>query len=422
MNQHTPTWSLPPGFTPVTPEKPELVLGHLPLTDSASLVIAREKGFFAEHGLEVTLQREPSWANIRDKLACGILDAAHMLAPMPLETNLGIGPVRVPMMTALNLSLNGNAVTFSPILYDALLALNPAVATQPELVAPVLKQLLDAERKQGKAPPVFAHVYPYSCHHYELRYWLASAGIDPDHEVKLVVIPPSQVVENMQLGYIDGFCVGEPWNQHAQESHVGHVVISGHQIWCNAPEKVLGVTQEWASLNPLTHAALIQAIVRAAIWLDEPENRPAAAEILADGYVDLPAATLRRALLGTNAKNTAHAIMPGRPLFHRNAASFPWVSHAEWLIAQMQRWGQLDHAVNIQAEARRAYRPDIYRAAVTSLGISAPVDDRKIEGEHADSWLLQTNQKPLSMTADEFIDKRIFDPNNAENHPPSDTD
>lgn len=390
-------------------EKTALTIGFVPLSDCAPLVVAKEKGFFREHGLDVELSRETSWASIRDKTAYGMLDAAQMLASMPITSSLGIGPLTVPMVTALSLDLNGNAITVSEDLYQRLCAANPGAMRERPLSATALGTLVRAERSKGYAPLTFAVVFPTSTHTYELRYWMAAAGIDPDHDVRLVVVPPSQMVEALRRGQIDGFCVGEPWSQLAVRQGLGRVLITKYELWNNSPEKVLGVTADWAQAHPNTHRALLVALIEAAAWVDRPEHRMTVVDILAQRrYVDAPAEAVRMSMLGTfqYARTEFSRSLPDFNVFHRYAANFPWCSHAVWLITQMQRWGQLGTDVDVRAVAEQVYQPGLYREAARVLGLACPPVDYKTEGEHACVW----EYEGVELGPDRFFDGGMFDP------------
>jgi nitrate/nitrite transport system substrate-binding protein len=383
-------------------ERRRVTLGFIPLTDCAPLVIAKEQGFFARHGLEVTLSREPSWANIRDKVAVGALDGAHMLEAMPIAAALGIDPIAKPMTVGMSLDLNGNAVTLSHYVAERLGGLEPGAPLDPAR----FKALIDAERRAGRRRFVLASVFPYSSHNYLLRYWLASGGIDPDEDVRLVVVPPPQMVTQLAAGRIDGFCVGEPWNQRAETLGIGRVAVASHQIWSNHPEKVFAVASDWADRRPATHLALLRALIEACAWLDVPENRPLAARTLAQPhYVGVEEATLARSLTADR-----DGALPAMHVFYANAASFPWRSHAEWFATQMVRWRQVRDLAGARAAAERAYRPDLYRAAAAALGLAAPLADRKLEGAHPGPWQLDASGGPIAMGPDQFIDRRLFDP------------
>lgn len=392
-----------------TLEKPQLTLGFIPLTDCAPLVIGHEKGFFEKYGLQVSLSKETSWANVRDKLAMGFLDGAQTLASMPIAMSAGNGPIEKPMLSALTLDLNGNAITVSESLYQRMLAADRGAMRERPLSARALKAVLDADRKAGGGPLTFAVVFPTSTHNYELRYWMAAAGIDPDRDVRLEVIPPPQMVKALRSGRIDGYCVGEPWNGLAVKEGLGRVMITKYELWNNGPEKVFGVTEEWAEQNPNTLQALLMALLEACRWVDQPENRLEVVRILARPvYVNAPEDVVRMSMLGTfqYARTEFPTGLPDFNVFHRSAANFPWVSHALWLITQMVRWGQIAEPLDMRALARRVYRPDLYRRAAAALGIAVPSQDDKSEGTHADAWQLDG----LRMGPDRFFDGRVFDP------------
>lgn len=383
-------------------EKHFLRLGIVPLIDAAPLIVAKEKGFFAARDLDVTLSIEASWASVRDKVAAGLLDAAHMLAPMPIAATLGIDGVGVPMLTALSLSLNGSAITVSESLYWRL----GLQDSDPRSAGLALKRLLEADKAAGAPPRVFAHVFPFSTHHYELRYWLAGCGIDPDRDLQLTVIPPPQMVRHLREGAIDGFCVGAPWGAVAQAAGIGRTIVHKHQIWNNSPGKVLGVTREWAERHPQTHLALIRALIETARWLDRPEHRAEAARLMVEGhYVDATPESVHEGLMPQNA-----GVLGGPGLlFHAGAATFPWVSQAMWFIEQMRRWGQVGE-VDVAATAAAAYRPDLYRAAAAPLGEPCPLSDVKAEGVHALPWSLDAGGAAIAMGPDLFFDGATYPP------------
>ena len=324
-------------------EKTRLTVGFMPLCDSAPLIVAKERGFFAEQGLQVELCREPSWANIRDKLVVGALDAAQMLAPMPLSVTLGLGNLQAPLLTGLGLNLGGNAITVANGLRRRLDGGG----------AKALKSLIDADQTAGRAPLTFATVYPFSSHNYELRLWLAEAGIDPDHDVRLVVLPPGQMVPNLAAGHIAGYCVGEPWNAMAVHLALGHPLVTCREIGPPHVEKVLGVRRDWAERHPATHLALLRAVLAACRWADDPDNRTELADIAAQpGYVDAPQEVVRAVL---TQRETI--------LFHRGNANRPDHAHGAWYLGQMRRWGQLPAGLDDAAAVRETFRPDLFDAA-----------------------------------------------------------
>jgi len=396
-----------------TLEKRHLTIGFIPLTDCAPLIVAKQRGLYEKFGLEVSLSKETSWANIRDKVALGILDAAQMLATMPLAMSLGIGPVKKPTITALVLDLNGNAVTLSESLYRRLEKFDAEAARQRPLSAALLKRFIEHERAVGSKPLTFATVFPTATHTYELRYWLAGAGIDPLTDIRVEVVPPPQMVARLAEGMIDGCCVGEPWNSMAVAQGVGHIVISGYEIWNNRPEKVLGVTEEWALQHPNTHRALMLALLEACQWLDQSEHRREAAALLAQGiHVGAPETVLRQSLIGQLRCDSG--TLPRRiddfHVFHRYAANFPWQSHALWYLHQMVRWGELDAGgQDLYQVAGQCFRTDLYRKTAGVMGFALPPDDFKKEGMHQLPYMLTSNASVIELGADYFCDGASFD-------------
>ncbi len=375
--------------------------GFIPLTDCAPLVIAREKGFDRRFGFSLRLHREVSWANIRDKSELGIFDCAHMLAPMPLASTLGLrGRAPLPIIAPMALNLNGNAITVSNALYDAMLAVDAESAraggmASAKAIAKVAAQRLAAD----EAPLTLGMVYPFSCHNYDLRCWLASAGMDADNDVNLVVVPPSLIAESLRAGRIDGFCVGAPWSNVAVAAGLGRIIATKSELWANSPEKVLGVRLDWAEAHADLLIAVMKALISAAIWLEDAANLPEAAALLARAdYVGAPEDAILRSLTGRlpYPRSEEERLYCDHVIFHRHAANFPWVSHGAWMLGQMRRWGQLTEAVDVDATARRVFRPDLYRRAATDLQISVPVADVKGEGRAA-SATVEGHLGPIPM-------------------------
>jgi ABC-type nitrate/sulfonate/bicarbonate transport system substrate-binding protein len=360
----------------------KLVVGFIPLLDCASLVVAAELGFAAAEGLDLRLVRETSWANIRDRVIVGHFDAAHMLAPMTVASTLGIGHIKAPLIAPISLGLGGNAITVSLPLWRQM-AEQGAVAGDFSLTAAeALKRVVVARERARLEPLTLGMVYPFSCHNYELRYWLATAGIDPDRDVRLAVIPPPFLADALRAGQVDGFCVGEPWNSVAVDAGVGAIVTPTTALWRMSPEKVLGCRAEWAKRHPDQLAQLLRALYRAATWIDREENHAELARLLAQpAYVGTAESLLYRALTGRL------SLQPGMEptrlndfyIPARHAATFPWVSHALWFYAQMVRWRQVEFSPEHIGAVRATYRPDLYRAALLDLGAELPETDLKTE-------------------------------------------
>lgn len=341
-------------------EKVNLELGFIPLTDCAPLVVAKEKGFFEKYGLEdVTLNREPSWKAIASGIVTGRLDAAQMLAGMP--TTLTIGPGNkssVPVVSALTLSRGGNAITLSKRYYDQ-----------------GVRNLADFKRAIAQSPdqvPTLGMVYPSSMHNLLLRYWLASAGIDPDRDVGLTIIPPPQMVSNLKAGNIDGYCVGEPWNSRAVNEGHGFVVATDLEIFPGHIEKVLGVTEEWANKYPQTHLALVKALLEACEYCDDMRNREEIAQLLSkDEYVGSVAEDIRPGFVdpydyGTNAEPK---MLPRFNQFYVNKTNCPDRGEALWIMAEMARWGILPFPKDWMTIAERVWRVDVFGEAARDLGL-----------------------------------------------------
>ena len=399
-------------------EQERIRLGFVPLTDCAPLVIARERGFFREEGLDVTLSREPSWANVRDKLAVGELDGAQLLAPMSLSTSLGIDGVDVPLIVPMSLDLNGNAITVSRALGERLertvrgTGPGPAAVVAAGAIAAGLRELIEEDRRKGLPPLMLAVVFPFSSHGYILRYWLASAGIDPDHDVRIVVAPPPAMVAMLEQGSIDGYCVGEPWNSLAWAKGIGRIVATSFDVWPCGPEKVLALRRAWAESHPATVRAIGRALMRACRWLDDLTNREQAVHVIAGlSFVDAPVDVVARSMSGRiGGADGGSRELPAMHVFFRHAATFPWRSQAAWFVAQMIRWGQIEKLPDLEGIIDSVYRPDLHREIAAELQFAAPTVDWKIEGQHDAPWTLEQATEPIPMSADRFLDERLFDP------------
>ncbi len=340
-----------------------LQIGFIPLIDAAALIIAVDKGFTAAEGLQVTLVREVSWSNVRDKLNIGLFDAAHLLAPVAIASSLGLGHVRVPIVAPFNLGLNGNAITVSPALHAAIMAEIDGDRFDPMATALALSRVVAARRKNGAEPLTFGMTFPFSTHNYQLRFWMAAGGVDPDEDVRLVVLPPPFMVDSIAGGQIDGFCVGAPWNSIAVDRGVGQILHFVSDILKRAAEKVLAIRQGWAEKNPQTVAALVRAASRAADFIEEPQNRTEAARILAlPQHIGVDDQVILRTLEGRlkisadgTVRESSRYLLVGR-----EDASRPDPVQAAWLYAQMVRWGQAAMTVDALKTAKGVFRPDLY--------------------------------------------------------------
>ncbi|CAE7832052.1 nrtC [Symbiodinium necroappetens] len=392
------------GLTPIT-------LGYVPLLDSAVLIAAQEQGFAEAEGLEFTLVRETSWANIRDRVAVGHFDGAHMLAPMPLSVNLGLTPLDVPLVAPMALGLGGNAVTVSLPLWRAMQEQEAVSGVDARASGMALAQVIAARRKKGLPALRFGVVHPESGHNYELRYWLTASGVDTTRDIEIVVVPPPFLPDALGAGRVDGYCVGEPFNSVAVARGVGRIVTIKSSIWRSSPEKVLGVRREWAERFPEQIAAVIRAITRAARWCGDPDNHDTLARALSrEDRLAISSTVLMRALTGRLYIGDKDIVeVPDFFLPFERAANFPWISHALWFYSQMVRWRQVSHTAENAQKAVRTYRPDIYRAALAGMGIAVPSANAKVEGALIESTALGALGGSLLLGPDGFFDGTQFD-------------
>lgn len=358
---------------------PSLRLGFIPLMDAAIPIVAARKGFAAAHGIDLQLVRETSWANIRDRLAIGHLDAAHLLAPMPVAAALGLAPLDTALIAPMALGTGGNAITFSAELADAVRKAGEiAFPAEPAALGKALRAVIAMRAGEGKDRLTFGVVHPYSAHNYELRYWLAASGIDPDRDLDIVILPPPFMPDALASQRIDAFCVGEPWNTVACRRAGGTIVLTKAAIWRASPEKVLALREDWATAHPARLAALMQALLDAALWCEAAENRGELVRLLsAPDLLDLPPEDLLPALDGS-------LDGVGRFLtYAAEQANFPWKSDAEWFLGQMRRWHQIGAGQGDPIRVRTVFRPDILRAALLARKVSCPLsDDRPEAAEH----------------------------------------
>lgn len=350
-------------------------IGFIPLVDAAALIVAVDKGFAASEGLDVTLVREVSWSNIRDKLNIGLFDAAHLLAPVAIASSLGLGHVKVPIAAPFNLGLNGNAITVSPALHAAIISEIDGDRFDPMATALALARVVAKRRKSGAEPLTFGMTFPFSTHNYQLRFWMAAGGVDPDEDVRLVVLPPPYMVDSLANGHVDAFCVGAPWNSVAVDLGVGHILHFVSDILVRAAEKLLAVRQNWSEKNPEVVGALIRAAFRAAEFIEQPQNRAEAARILAQPErIGVDANVIQRTLDGRLKISPDGTMRESNRylLVGREAAARPDPMQAAWLYAQMVRWGQASISPEALATAKAVFRPDLYDAA---LGREAKLAD-----------------------------------------------
>jgi ABC-type nitrate/sulfonate/bicarbonate transport system substrate-binding protein len=355
-----------------------LHIGFIPLVDAAALIVAVDKGFATTEGLDVTLVREVSWSNVRDKLNIGRFDAAHLLTPVAIASSLGLGHVKLPIVAPFNLGLNGNAITVSPALHASIIDEVDGDPRNPLATALALARVVAARRKAGLEPLTFGMTFPFSTHNYQLRFWMAAGGVDPDEDLHLVVLPPPYMVDSLANGHVDAFCVGAPWNSVAVDLGIGHILHFASDILERAAEKVLAVRQDWSDKNPEILAALIRAASRAAQFIEQPENRAETARILArpefiGGEADVIGRTLEGRLKispdGTIRESSRYLLVG------REGAARPDPVQAAWLYAQMVRWGQTVMRPDALKTAMAVFRPDLYDAGMGQPAKAAVVTD-----------------------------------------------
>jgi nitrate/nitrite transport system substrate-binding protein len=367
------------------PERDQLKFGFIKLTDMAPLAIAKEKFYFEDEGLQVLLEAQANWKVLLDRVITGELDGAHMLAGQPLGATIGYG-TKADVITAFSMDLNGNAITVSNDIFAEMkknMEMGPDGRPKHPISAKALKPVVESYRADGK-PFNMGMVFPVSTHNYELRYWLAAGGIRPGFysrsnttgqiqaDVLLSVTPPPQMPATLEAGTILGYCVGEPWNQAAVFKGIGVPIITDHEIWKLNPEKVFGVSAKWADENPNTHLAVVKALIRAGIWLDDPANRAEAVKILSQSsYVGADEEVIANSMTGSfEYEKGDKRPAPEFNVFFKHFATYPFYSDAIWYLTQMRRWGQIGEGKSDSwyvDVAKKVYKPDIYMKAAEEL-------------------------------------------------------
>lgn len=339
-----------------------LRLGFVPLTDAAPLLVAQELGMFAAAGLRVVLSAETAWAAVRDKIAFGGLDAAHLLGPMPIALACGLGGVRHRLAIGAGLGLNGNRLVLSGALAARL---DPSLPLTPQGFAALVRAL--------PAPPRLAVVFPFSSHNYLLRHWVALGGLNPDRDLHLCVLPPSRAGDALATGEIDGFCAGEPWGSEAAARGAGRIVLSSGEIWAGHPEKMLAFSEEFVAMRREESVACTAAVIAAARWLDDPANRGEAIAILrARAFPGLAKETIGLALEGALPDGR---LLPEEARLRFRPATLPRADSARWWLRQMRRWGHLPAGIE-EAEALAPYDDGLWREAAARLSEPEPALSR----------------------------------------------
>jgi nitrate/nitrite transport system substrate-binding protein len=347
------------------PETATLKLGIIALTDCSSIVVAHEKGLFKKYGIDSTVSKGASWAAIRDSLANGDIQATHMLLGMPIASTMGLGGApKKPMVAPFILNRNGQAITLKKELAGKVAA-DPAA----------LKPLVDAAKAAGQ-PMSFAMTFPPGTHAMWLRYWLAAGGINPGDaaggqaDISLITIPPPQMVANMKVGKMDGFCVGEPWNARAIADDIGFTAVTTQAIWKDHPEKVCAFTEEFADKNPRTVKAVLKALHEASVWSDVMENRAELAKIVsAPTYINCPPETILGRLQGKYIFGDGRKLRdPDYMVFSERNCNYPQAAYGTWWLTQLRRWGFTEGAPNYAAVSRQVMRADLYEEAMKEIG------------------------------------------------------
>ncbi len=348
------------------PEKSEVKIGFIPLTDCASVVMASTMGFDKKYGLKINASKEASWPGVRDKLINGELDAAHVLYGLIYGVQMGIGGPMKDMSVLMTLNQNGQAITLSQKL-----------AEKGVKDGATLKALMDKEAREY----TFAQTFPTGTHAMWLYYWMAANGINPMKDAKVITVPPPQMVANMRVGNMDGYCVGEPWNARAIFDKIGFTATTTQAIWKDHPEKVLGTTAEFVAQNPNTARAMVAAILDASKFIDaSPENRKKTAEtIAAKSYVNTDVDVILGRMLGNYSDGLGKTWDDPNSMkfFNNGQVNYPYLSDGMWFLTQHKRWGLLKEHPDYLEVAKKVNRIDIYKAAAAAAGVPLPASDMR---------------------------------------------
>ena len=346
------------------PEKEEVRIGFIPLTDCASVVMASVLGFDKKYGVTIIPTKEASWAGVRDKLVNGELDFAHVLYGLVYGVHLGTAGPKKDMAVLMNLNHNGQAITLSKKLSD-----------KGAVDGASLAKLMASDKRDY----TFAQTFPTGTHAMWLYYWLATYGINPMKDAKIITVPPPQMVANMRVGNMDGFCVGEPWNQRAIVDKIGFTAITTQDIWPDHPEKVLGSTAEFVAKYPNTARAMICAILEASKWIDASAgNRSKTAEtVAAKSYVNTDVDVIRSRMIGQyeNGLGKSWSEKNYMKFFNDGQVNFPWLSDGMWFLTQHRRWGLLKQDVDYLAVAKAVNKTELYKQAAGIVGVPVPKSD-----------------------------------------------
>ncbi len=355
----TRSWAATAGSASEAPEAPEMNFGIIALTDCSPIVIAHEKGFFKKYGIKSKVTKGANWAAIRDNLSSGSLQATHMLIGMPLASTMGLaGSPKKPMIIPWLMNRNGQAITLKN-------DWKGKVGADPK----ALKPFVDQAKKLGE-PLSFAMTFPPGTHAMWMRYYLAAGGIDPDKDITLITVPPAQMVANMKIGTMDGFCVGEPWGARSIADHIGFTSVTTQDIWKDHPEKVCAFTEEFALKNPKTVKAVLKALHEASVWLDDLNNRPEQCDIVAKAtYINCDPKTILGRLLGQLDYGDGRKMQDEYYMhFSIRNCNYPQLKYATWFLSQYRRWGMVTGAPDYEGITKRVMRTDIYEEAMKEIG------------------------------------------------------
>ena len=378
-----------------TPETTKAVLGFIALTDSAPLIIAKEKGFYAKYGMpDVEVVKQASWGTTRDNLVLGSagngIDGAHILTPMPYLMSTGKitqNNVPTPMYILARLNLDGQAISIGA----EYASLKVGVDSKP------FKAAIEKKKAAGNAVKA-AMTFPGGTHDCWIRYWLAAGGIDPDKDIETIVVPPPQMVANMKVGTMDCFCVGEPWNDQLVNQKIGYTAVNTGEIWGGHPEKSLAMRADWVDKNPKAAVALLMAVQEAAMWADKDENRQEVAELCSKrAWFNCPVTDIQDRLKGRYDYGTGRVVekSPHIMKFWRDYASYPYQSHDLWFLTENVRWGKFTGKEDFKALISKVNREDLWRAAAKELKVPA-------------AQIPATTSRGV----ERFFDGKTFDPEN----------
>lgn len=352
------------------PEVTDLKIGFIALTDCSPFIIAHEKGYFKKYGIKSTPAKQASWAAVRDALSGGTVQATHMLLGMPFASTMGLAgsPVK-PMVAPWIINRNGQGITLAN-------KFKGKVTEDPKALKPFVDQA-----KAAKTPLTFAMTFPPGTHAMWIRYWLAAGGIHPDRDTSLITIPPPQMVQNMKIGKMDGYCVGEPWNARAIDEGTGFTALSTQDIWKDHPEKVCAFTEEFAAKNPKTVKAVLKALHEASVWLDDMDNRSEACDIVsAPNYINCPKEIILQRMLGIYDMGDGRKKKdPYYMIFHQRNCNYPQAKYGTWWLTQFRRWGMVEGAPDYAGLPKKVLRTDLYEEAMKEIGFKHGGADTKPE-------------------------------------------